>query len=585
MNKKTSSIKNNNTDLSIGTESHYSNSSDNLQNNAVNNDNKGLMSLLYGDDRSNILTNLCLDAFRDRKLDVVHYIFAKESSLNYSLKDESGKTILHYLVIYSVYDPVIKQHLINCINEYKDNKQRCNNFLNIQDNLKNTAAHYALYLGLDDVVKMLEDSGADLTLKNDKGYSISSISVPIKNKNSQQNVFPISQMSDAQPELSQTSDIEDTSPYNVNNLSNDMYNNVPNDVSNDIFVKSSNQQYDLQNDDFKLQDYLKKIVEQFYINNNPTTDLESIGFNPNELTATAINDEEENVDYMQEKLSNNEKNNERNTDNNFSLNSDDFFNRVVKNYKKSNKMENPEDVKNMDNLIFEQTGGKSKNKFNNIVGGRRQMITYSELSIGSKSNESKSNESKSNESGYSDDNTDTDNNLDNMDRKEITKIAREFNEKSNDASQAHERALQRIAEILKLEKNDIIVKAVKAILYNKVKSEKPTESNYEKAIELENMAADADLIKNIKRNEIDKMVKIIEEKQNNKSNLQNSATSESSATSASSATSQASDTNTDNNTNTDTDSNSNRNRRKKKGGKYNSESSNNDNDDDDIIIN
>jgi len=119
----------------------------------------GLLSWLAGSDSQ---TNLVLSAFKDKRPDVAVYLLNKHKCDDISATDESGKNILHYLVIYSTYDTDVAKLLSKMLNYDAIDEE----VLNAQDVDGNTPAHYAADLGNSIIVEALKRKGADLTLKN-----------------------------------------------------------------------------------------------------------------------------------------------------------------------------------------------------------------------------------------------------------------------------------------------------------------------------------------------------------------------------------------------------------------------------------
>jgi hypothetical protein len=89
-------------------------------------------------------------------------------------------------------------------------------------------------------------------------------------------------------------------------------------------------------------------------------------------------------------------------------------------------------------------------------------------------------------------------------------LFRMANEFENKASKAHENAVNRIKEILKV--NDIEAKAYKAILYETIKKEQPELSNYDRAMELEKRASNEDNLNSVNKTQLKEMIKIIEKR-------------------------------------------------------------------------
>jgi len=134
-------------------------------------DSSNLGGGLFGTDSTELFAGLLLDAFKTRKINEVVFLLqqAKEKKIKLCLRrrDESGKSILHYLVIYCGFDITVRDTLLEVLNYHNISE-----FVNNQDNTKNTPSHYALSLNHLDILQMLIAKGADLSIKNDKGFYI-----------------------------------------------------------------------------------------------------------------------------------------------------------------------------------------------------------------------------------------------------------------------------------------------------------------------------------------------------------------------------------------------------------------------------
>lgn len=131
----------------------------------------GITDLLFGSKTGEYVSKLILDAFSRKQVMVAGYVLEhtlqNNVELKFGLQDNEGKTLLHWLVIYSSKIPEFKNIIIKSFE-----KGNAKKYINKQDNRKNTAAHYAMYLNLDDILNLLARNGADLTIKNDEGLSI-----------------------------------------------------------------------------------------------------------------------------------------------------------------------------------------------------------------------------------------------------------------------------------------------------------------------------------------------------------------------------------------------------------------------------
>jgi hypothetical protein len=157
-----------------------------------------------------------------------------------------------------------------------------------------------------------------------------------------------------------------------------------------------------------------------------------------------------------------------------------------------------------------QAGGAKKKTTKKNVSGRRKMNVYSEVSFGGSSDDDDNHEE--------DDSSESSGDFENR----LARLARAVN---NKASEAHANAIIKIKEILGLDDEE--ARAVKAMLYEKVKKEHPEYSNADKAMELEKMASDKAVLKEIKKTDIKKMVDLIKQKHASKNSDSQSASSNS----------------------------------------------------------
>lgn len=413
----------NNASLSVGTESQYSATSPNQFEAAeFKQEGGGIFSFLFDSEKGIYATELCLRAFNDKVPQISCYII-KDSlilenniSLDFTKQDKNGKTLLHFLVAYSAYFPDAKNLLQDVLA-----KTNAKNGINIQDSKGNTCVHYAMYLEIDDVVKVLASSGADLSIKNKEGLHIMLKTV------------------DKEPAVS---DIF----IKVNNKINNNKNNSS--VNSDIATR--------------LDDIVKAFTNA-QRKNNLESDVDTIGL----ITDTAPS----------VKISNSVSSNK-------DVDTEHVLSMIMKDFEIYNPSQQRGGAKKKTSKH-----GMSRASNNAKISGQRKMITYSEMSFGGAS----TTESDSmDESDFNNHN------------ERLAEIARSIN---NKASEAHDNAILRIKSILKLEDDE--ARAVKAMLYDKIKKEKNELTNLDKAIELEKIASDEKFLKTIKKNDIVEWMNII----------------------------------------------------------------------------
>jgi hypothetical protein len=124
----------------------------------------GVFSWLFGSSDEN---NMVLKAFGDNRPDVASYLLSNKECKSFDAQDRTGKTVLHYLVIFSTYNRDVARTLANIL----DNSD-LSSAINVTDNKGNTAAHYAADLGNSVLVEALKRKGANLSIRNNDGYYV-----------------------------------------------------------------------------------------------------------------------------------------------------------------------------------------------------------------------------------------------------------------------------------------------------------------------------------------------------------------------------------------------------------------------------
>lgn len=426
----------NNLSLSVGTESQYSTSSKQFEANDLKQEGAGIFSFLFGSEKGIYATELALRAFKDKLPQISCYVVkdslnvANKIALDFTKQDSEGRTLLHFLVIYSAYFPDVKQLFLDVLEKTNAKKG-----INLQDSKGNTAVHYAMYLELEDVVKELTSAGANLSIKNKEGLHV--MLKPVQVESAPSDIF-VKLTSKCNQKQKKTTDSRGTNDGNFE------YSDTINSRLNNIVKAFTNSK--------------RKQIE---------SDVETIGFRPTDLTETVNSSNSVKIprESFGEKIDSN---------------TDEIMAMILKDFEEANS---------------QQKGGAKKRvvkeKKNTKITGKRKMITFSEMSFGGGSDDESSNDD------------DDDSDFDKEDSR-LAEIARMINNKANDA---HKNAIVRIKEILNLEDEE--ARAVKAILYDKIKKEKSELTNLDKAVELEKMASDESILKSIKKSAITKMVDLI----------------------------------------------------------------------------
>jgi len=105
-----------------------------------------------------------LEAARLKKFDVVEFMIKENLMANYGSKDESGNTLLHYLL--NCANP--QEDIIDCILSRKDTKS----FVNVQNKDGDTPLIVAVKNGHHDLCTKLIEHGANKSIKNNEGLGV-----------------------------------------------------------------------------------------------------------------------------------------------------------------------------------------------------------------------------------------------------------------------------------------------------------------------------------------------------------------------------------------------------------------------------
>jgi ankyrin repeat protein len=432
--------------------------------------------LIFGSKTGEYMTKLILDAFGKNQVAVGAFILNHADQNNiepkFGIQDSEGKTLLHWLVIYSQNLPELKEKILKAFEKWNAKK-----YVNKQDNKKNTAAHYAMYLDMSDIINLLREKGADLTLKNDAGLSIG---------------------------------VEDK--FEKPNCMQSQNQRKPN-----VFMKKNHDDNSDMNDSV---DDIRRAIGNLVNSRVNRTDEETINFSdgvpfaetnadsaakrkPFVLTAKKTQDEME-----LDKIMRNINMNGVNTDN--SANSHEIVNSFIQDYDKKNKQE---------------MAGGSK-----LMTGTRRMNTYSEISMSggddassSTSCDTEDEDCESSSDDEDDDDDDDDdllyggkyasgpfrgltvsevdelaglNRLKNLNRSGGAKNDRQEDDR-------HEEAIKRIMKILDVD--DATARAYKAIIYRRIKEENADMKYADRVLELEKQSADKKILESISKKDVDTM--------------------------------------------------------------------------------
>lgn len=453
-----------------------SDSSDNNKNNSYNK--------MYGGDsktQDKYMSMMILDAFNTKNYQAASFTLINSLNKNINIcfytTDNTGKTILHHLVLCSNESSELYDFLITVIKNVHIDIN-----VNASDNIGNTACHYAMYLKMNTIIDLLVNiRNADLTIKNNEGLSIA----PILNETDTE----LSEIAIKNNNLDNTRDVLDLSNnvivLDLSNRTSETSDYIPSEIIEteqlNNFTSGTNMKSKFNN----INDNIDNIVNEFVLmtpntDNNSNTDnnidTSTIGFNRDNLTDTMQSTEHNANQFNTRALSSNGvKIIGTETDNATS----DFVDNAFMN-----------DV--FRNTGVEQTGGKSKkqssktsktSKTSNSTKGVRRMFVFSEMT-----------------GGVSD--TDSDN---------AKKYSRDIKKKQNkESSDIHKRSIEKIQKIMNVDL--LVARAYKSIIYDKIKQEMPELNNLDRSNELEKRSSDESYLKSINKNDIKKRVEIIKQK-------------------------------------------------------------------------
>lgn len=215
-------------DFQIGTESEYS----------VNDIQNGgrFMSLFTGtDDTSTLITEFIQSAFTDGNVQCACYLIKqalkKGLKLDFSVKDDKNRSVLHNLLQYCGYNKYFKELFLEILKTHD-----LSMYINDKDNNGDTLAHIAVRLNQDDILTELIRLGIDLTIVNNQDMQISLKKIKPKNNDS-------------------------------------------------VFIKIENTQCsDKSEEDSDLRTELANIIKTYY--KPSSSEMETIGFRPDEIVNT-----------------------------------------------------------------------------------------------------------------------------------------------------------------------------------------------------------------------------------------------------------------------------------------------------------
>ena len=478
-------------DNNISAYSENSQNSENNENSIVQNGG----GLFCSDDFNNIL----LESLSDGRPDIACYLLCKTQKLpkDITKKDKMGRNILHYLSIYASHGNIVL-HITRLVRKVSKNKLKT--ALKTQDKLGNTPLHYATELGFNNLVKLYIDNGADPKIRNKEGVYVDEDDTPID--------VSIIIASDS------NGSIGEVNLFNNNMQTNELFNPTE-EYDTDSFIKEI-QKSMIQNNNINDCDDNSKIVsnDDIKIINMPHMNMPHM--NMSQISPVSPMSQMSQMPEMAQMdqiytITNQSSNTSINTD----ILIDNILERVVPNSHRDNSRDS------MLEISDEQNSVSTQDILNDIVtrqGQRNSQRGGSKSSKKSKkdSKKSKKDSKKSKKSSkISRVNMSMHSEISiSSNASDISDIARQISRQSSDI---HERSIQKIIKILKLDENNEkdVIKArnYKAYIYKTIKEKNPLLNNFDRAVEMEK-AITADMLKSI---DIDKVTKDIQKHLSEKS--------------------------------------------------------------------
>jgi hypothetical protein len=424
---------------------------------------------------SDEFTKILLECFGDERPDIVCYLLCKldRKPEDITKCDENDRNLLHYMTLFASHGNMVI-HLGKMI------KDSCNaslkSAINMQDKKGNTPTHYAAALGFNSLVKLYIDKGADLSLVNKSGEKVvednsedtddnltipTIVSVVIKEE-PQSFTFRRDMInSDSDTEINRVENRKIDEPesftFKRNMISSDLDRNA------DIHA-STNIDNHLSSDG--TEHFFQEIDKALSKQQNRDEPLISLPQKGGLSDLSIATDKIINGILNKTKIVESDKNK---SESEMSISTNDILNKIMN----KSKLTSISDINNS----IKQMGGKKKSskkskksskksKINGLsrIQGERPLTTFPDVS--------------SEDQQYVDPVK--------SDGSDISDIARQISRQSSDI---HERAVMKIIEILKLDKNksEDVQKArnYKAAIYKMVREKNPLLNNFDRAVEME----------------------------------------------------------------------------------------------------
>jgi hypothetical protein len=508
--------------VSIGTESS-NNSSDKYQHT--------IGGGIFGE---NCETDMILDALTNENIESAIFIINKaireNKKINFAAKNKFGIPLLHLLVAYSLYSNEIREIVKQLIPKVKK-------LINMQDSEGNTIAHYALQLGLISFVQLLHENGADLSIKNSKGFYIVPDNDMLDSKIDETDVY-ISRKSLADAKDSIFKTVSEKQKKLENLMTSDS--ELSFDKSKLDSYSSSSASTDKLATSMNSDEFIKKIIDKYHEpapSTNITNHVDKQAL-LDKITALKDSDDEKEItstDYIEQLkkkvstgtpdkplmdvLSDTSPVNSEKLDKPLSATSPVNSEKLDKPLSATSPV-NSDKSKTLSDVLSATSSAKADDIFMKVSdskGGRKPKSVDSDIassfsfdmnvSSSSKKGKKSNSSNSSNSSSVSDD--------------DIKKISRSI---INKAGEIHQRVLQKIMELMSVD--DFKAKAYKSLIYDKIKKEHPELNNYDRAVEMEKLTT-KEFLDTLDVNERVEFLKDLYQKKQPKSPKTTSSSSES----------------------------------------------------------
>ena len=482
------------------------------------------------------LNEIILKAFTDRQPEVASYIIynMKSKLRKFKETDMYGRNILHYLVIFYYYTPIqnLLKYIMDAPGYYK-----IKDIINLKDKLGNTPLHYAVMFKQDQVADLLIKNGANPKIKNNDGDFVETDKPMTEEDDDKETEIPIVKMNilETKPTQSENSiiiteldfddDIKksnriDPSKYMDLETQEEVdsaldkivrsYSNPANQSNHSETISAlKNMKSDIEkdnseeilSDDIKTEELAMRIIKRL-----KGERLDDLAFN-NTLSEKSSKKTRTIPDSPLSIVENNNDIEEKGISTPVELTMGPRAGEPPSQFMEPNTEVMVNKLRDTKSQLI---GGRRKNKNK----GTRKLHTFSELSYGeaiktdddlNEANNKITSElfdKKEKSSSSSSEESEKDKVL----ASELSEMARNIARQSSDI---HERSIQKIAELLKLDLNkpedNKKARYYKAAIWKMVKEKHPELSNYDRSVEMEKNIT-KDTLKSIDINKVTKEI-------------------------------------------------------------------------------